>query len=134
MTLFVYPCLMWLAPLNTEKHDNWTHEIESRRVAREQMLLASRRLHGQICNCRLSSRKLWENKIKTSVDVQRSRSFTVLALESSADDTCAAVVTSDRKILSNVVLKQLDKFVVVLCGGFSPTDPSCFKGMNRLGE
>ncbi|KAH8107829.1 glycoprotease family-domain-containing protein [Cristinia sonorae] len=34
------------------------------------------------------------------------RHFTVLALESSADDTCAAVVTSDRRILSNVVVKQ----------------------------
>ncbi|RPD54185.1 glycoprotease [Lentinus tigrinus ALCF2SS1-7] len=35
-----------------------------------------------------------------------SRRFTVLALESSADDSCAAVVTSDRKILSNVVINQ----------------------------
>lgn len=34
------------------------------------------------------------------------RLFTVLALESSADDTCAAVVTSSGKILSNVVIKQ----------------------------
>ncbi|KAI0644366.1 peptidase M22 glycoprotease [Trametes meyenii] len=34
------------------------------------------------------------------------RHFTVLALESSADDTCAAVVTSDRQILSNVVVNQ----------------------------
>ncbi|KAG5650193.1 hypothetical protein H0H81_000352 [Sphagnurus paluster] len=34
------------------------------------------------------------------------RRFTVLALESSADDSCAAVVTSSRAILSNVVLKQ----------------------------
>ncbi|KAF8909898.1 peptidase M22 glycoprotease [Mucidula mucida] len=34
------------------------------------------------------------------------RRFTVLAFESSADDTCAAVVTSDRKILANVVIKQ----------------------------
>ncbi|KAI8975922.1 glycoprotease [Trametes punicea] len=34
------------------------------------------------------------------------RPFTVLALESSADDSCAAVVTSDRKILSNVVVNQ----------------------------
>ncbi len=34
------------------------------------------------------------------------RHFTVLAFESSADDTCAAVVTSSRKILSNVVVKQ----------------------------
>lgn len=30
----------------------------------------------------------------------------ILALESSADDTCAAVVSSHREILSNVVLKQ----------------------------
>ncbi|TIA88766.1 hypothetical protein E3P99_02407 [Wallemia hederae] len=30
----------------------------------------------------------------------------ILALESSADDTCAAVVSSEREILSNVVLKQ----------------------------
>ncbi|KAI0737658.1 peptidase M22 glycoprotease [Daedaleopsis nitida] len=36
----------------------------------------------------------------------RVRAFTVLALESSADDTCAAVVTSDRQILSNVVINQ----------------------------
>lgn len=40
-----------------------------------------------------------------------SRSFTVLAFESSADDTCAAVVTSDRKILSNVVVNQNDLYV-----------------------
>jgi N6-L-threonylcarbamoyladenine synthase len=38
-----------------------------------------------------------------------NRRFTVLALESSADDTCAAVVTSEREILSNVVIKQLDQ-------------------------
>ncbi|KAI0259674.1 glycoprotease family-domain-containing protein [Gloeopeniophorella convolvens] len=36
----------------------------------------------------------------------RSRRLTVLALESSADDTCAAVVTSSGEILSNVVVKQ----------------------------
>jgi len=35
-----------------------------------------------------------------------NRPFTVLAIESSADDTCAAVVTSDRQILSNVVVRQ----------------------------
>lgn len=35
-----------------------------------------------------------------------SRNFTVLALESSSDDTCAAVVHSSRHILSNVVIKQ----------------------------
>ncbi|PRQ73674.1 glycoprotease [Rhodotorula toruloides] len=35
-----------------------------------------------------------------------TRPLLVLGLESSADDTCAAVVSSDRKILSNVVIKQ----------------------------
>lgn len=35
-----------------------------------------------------------------------NRRFNVLAIESSADDTCAAVVSSSREILSNVVLKQ----------------------------
>ncbi|CCM04372.1 uncharacterized protein FIBRA_06545 [Fibroporia radiculosa] len=34
------------------------------------------------------------------------RNLTVLAVESSADDTCAAIVTSERQILSNVVLRQ----------------------------
>ncbi|EKM54080.1 uncharacterized protein PHACADRAFT_96388 [Phanerochaete carnosa HHB-10118-sp] len=34
------------------------------------------------------------------------RCFTLLGLESSADDTCAAVVTSEGHILSNVVVKQ----------------------------
>ncbi|KAG2071899.1 hypothetical protein BDR04DRAFT_478676 [Suillus decipiens] len=34
------------------------------------------------------------------------RTFTVLGFESSADDTCSAVVTSSRQILSNVVVKQ----------------------------
>ncbi|KAF8507462.1 glycoprotease family-domain-containing protein [Hysterangium stoloniferum] len=34
------------------------------------------------------------------------RRFTVLALESSADDTCASVVTSEGQILSNIVIKQ----------------------------
>ncbi|EGN99643.1 hypothetical protein SERLA73DRAFT_167555 [Serpula lacrymans var. lacrymans S7.3] len=36
----------------------------------------------------------------------REKPFTVLAFESSADDTCAAVVTSSRQILSNIVVKQ----------------------------
>ncbi|KIP06017.1 hypothetical protein PHLGIDRAFT_107529 [Phlebiopsis gigantea 11061_1 CR5-6] len=47
-----------------------------------------------------------------------SRKFTVLALESSADDTCAAVVTSDRQIMSNVVIKQLHRHEVY--GGIEP--------------
>lgn len=35
-----------------------------------------------------------------------ARSFTVLAVESSADDTAAAIVTHERQILANVVIKQ----------------------------
>ncbi|KZP34245.1 peptidase M22, glycoprotease [Athelia psychrophila] len=37
-----------------------------------------------------------------------ARAFNVLAVESSADDTCASIVSSSRKILSNVVVKQHD--------------------------
>jgi len=46
------------------------------------------------------------------------RRFTVLAIESSADDTCAAVVDSSRKIHSNVVIKQHDVHEVY--GGIYP--------------
>lgn len=36
------------------------------------------------------------------------RALRVLGLESSADDACAAIVTSDRQVLANVVCKQHD--------------------------
>jgi N6-L-threonylcarbamoyladenine synthase len=42
------------------------------------------------------------------------RRFTVLAVESSADDTCAAVVASSGEILSNVVVKQNDVWVPII--------------------
>jgi hypothetical protein len=42
------------------------------------------------------------------------RRFTVLAIESSADDTCAAVVASSGEILSNVVVKQNHMWVPIL--------------------
>ncbi|KZS98357.1 glycoprotease [Sistotremastrum niveocremeum HHB9708] len=48
----------------------------------------------------------------------RLRRFTVLALESSADDSCAAVVTSDRRVLSNIVVKQTAE--VEKYGGIHP--------------
>lgn len=52
-----------------------------------------------------------------SISGVQSRYFTVLAVESSADDTCAAVVSSQRQILSNVVIKQHHLYVcVVVCG------------------
>lgn len=41
-----------------------------------------------------------------------SRRLNILAIESSADDTCAAVVNSSRQILSNVVIKQHDMSVI----------------------
>ena len=37
-----------------------------------------------------------------------SKPIRILGLESSADDTCAAIVDSDKKIHANVVLKQQD--------------------------
>lgn len=50
----------------------------------------------------LSSRCL----LKLVASRRQHRAFTVLALESSADDTCAAVLTSCRQVLANVVVKQ----------------------------
>ncbi|KAJ3747362.1 Gcp-like domain-containing protein [Lentinula detonsa] len=55
---------------------------------------------------------------RTAHHLHLSRLFTVLAFESSADDTCAAVVTSDRQILSNVVIRQND--LVQRYGGIHP--------------
>lgn len=50
--------------------------------------------------------------------VTGTRPLRVLAVESSADDSCAAVVTSDREILANVVCKQHD--VNAQFGGIHP--------------
>ncbi|KAF4620405.1 hypothetical protein D9613_000580 [Agrocybe pediades] len=44
--------------------------------------------------------------LPSSLFRKHSRHFNVLAIESSADDTCAAVVNSSRRILANVVIKQ----------------------------
>ena len=49
----------------------------------------------------------------TLIQNARRRMFTVLALESSADDTCAAVVTSERQILSNVVINQQQLYALL---------------------
>jgi len=49
-----------------------------------------------------------------------SRDLTVLALESSADDSCASIVNSERKILSNVVIKQ--HHLNVKHGGIHPLE------------
>ncbi|KAI0656520.1 glycoprotease [Cubamyces menziesii] len=57
-------------------------------------------------HARLFSLSTFRPFLAHSIRRLHARRFTVLALESSADDTCAAVVTSDRKILSNVVVNQ----------------------------
>ncbi|EKM80844.1 hypothetical protein AGABI1DRAFT_112575 [Agaricus bisporus var. burnettii JB137-S8] len=49
-----------------------------------------------------------------------SRRLNILAIESSADDTCAAVVNSSRQILSNVVIKQHD--IHKQYGGIQPIE------------
>lgn len=48
----------------------------------------------------------------------------ILGLESSADDTCAAIVTSDRKILSNVVIRQQDLLGETFSLGSRPLERS----------
>jgi N6-L-threonylcarbamoyladenine synthase len=50
--------------------------------------------------------------LRRSTNLGLRRRFTVLALESSADDTCAAVVTDRREILANVVVKQNELYVL----------------------
>ncbi|KIO06069.1 hypothetical protein M404DRAFT_999285 [Pisolithus tinctorius Marx 270] len=59
------------------------------------------------------------SRLSQSFRLCRRTLFTVLALESSADDTCAAVVTSSRQILSNIVVKQHDLHEGF--GGIHPT-------------
>lgn len=49
-----------------------------------------------------------------SASLSRTRPFTVLAIETSADDTGAAILTSNRDILSNVVVKQNALYVFLM--------------------
>lgn len=75
------------------------------------MLTASRQGSKCVCNRNtLSFSPLYRHR--SFVGGFSCRRFTVLALESSADDTCAAVVTSDRKILANVVISQHEQYVI----------------------
>ncbi|GAA6016578.1 hypothetical protein JCM11491_006002 [Sporobolomyces phaffii] len=53
---------------------------------------------------RVGLRRLASRAFSTSASV--SKPLLVLGLESSADDSCASIVSSSREILSNVVLKQ----------------------------
>ncbi|KAJ6558572.1 glycoprotease family-domain-containing protein [Mycena vulgaris] len=53
-----------------------------------------------------------------SRSLHSTRPFRVLAIESSADDTCAAVVDASRRIWSNVVVKQHD--LHQMTGGIQP--------------
>lgn len=62
----------------------------------------------------LVCRSQGNNLLRAIRPLSPTRSFTVLALESSADDTCAAVITSSRQILSNVVVKQHEMLAICL--------------------
>lgn len=54
----------------------------------------------------------------TPLSSSPTKSLTVLGLESSADDSCCAIVNSNRQILANVVLKQHD--INAKWGGIHP--------------
>jgi hypothetical protein len=58
------------------------------------------------CFPRVEIRPRQQQQQYLSTTRSQSRSLTVLAIESSADDSCAAIVTSRREIRSNVVIKQ----------------------------
>ncbi|ORX35346.1 glycoprotease family-domain-containing protein [Kockovaella imperatae] len=57
-----------------------------------------------------------------------SKSIKVLALESSADDSCAAIVDSDRKIWSNIIIKQLESNAK--WGGIHPREAQLAHSVN----
>ncbi|KAJ3574656.1 hypothetical protein NP233_g1622 [Leucocoprinus birnbaumii] len=61
----------------------------------------------KLMSIRSSSKRLAQIFARSTSSFSR-RHFNVLAIETSADDTCAAVVNSSREILSNVVIKQND--------------------------
>lgn len=60
-----------------------------------------------------------------------TRSFTVLAVESSADDTCAAIVGSDRRIHSNIVIKQNHVYALVF-GRYNVPNLNYYLGTSRM--
>jgi hypothetical protein len=49
---------------------------------------------------------LFAHRLPARLPTTLNRPFRILALESSADDSCASIVDSDRNVLSNVVVKQ----------------------------
>lgn len=67
------------------------------------------------CTCRVENgchrRWLYRSPMFLRPSSTLARHLNILALESSADDTCAAVVSSSRHILSNIVIKQHDMSV-----------------------
>lgn len=66
--------------------------------------------------CHQSSRGLATETTRCHPDA--SAPLRILGLESSADDTCAAIVDSEKRILANVVLKQQD--LLERWGGIHP--------------
>lgn len=61
----------------------------------------------------------------------QARRLTVLALESSADDSCAAIVRSKRQVLSNVVIKQ--HHLNIKHGGIHPLEAQHAHERNVVG-
>ena len=51
-------------------------------------------------------RRIQRRAIRTALVLPRDRPLRVLGIESSADDSCCAIVTSDRRILTSQVVKQ----------------------------
>jgi hypothetical protein len=71
---------------------------------------ASRRsLYSRLCsNIPYHMRHNASNSLRACLSTKTGKSITILALESSADDTCAAIVSDNKTIHANVVLKQDD--------------------------
>lgn len=91
------PYLLWASVRLTTARD-WL-EPTTDFMLRSHLTRCAARLH-------LNGGRIPRERLPSARPLPCIRQFTVLALESSADDTCAAVVTSEREILSNVVISQ----------------------------
>jgi hypothetical protein len=88
------------------QESRWIDKVGSTTTMSTTQLLITSRLPG--IRPRSSSHRIrhYSTHAPHPSDPQPRRRITVLAIESSADDTCASIVNSDREILSSIVISQ----------------------------
>ena len=73
----------------------------------------------------------FENAQKQAAALREKECVRILAIESSCDETAAAVVENGRKILSNAVFSQID--LHALYGGEATVNSSHHQGLAEMG-